>query len=65
MGKGNFPGILWLLPLFFGIAGGIVAALIASLKYQASWWELLAGGFIVNCISIVGLWLLLPTFLWI
>lgn len=45
MKKKKFPGALWLLPILLGIPGGIIASLIASLKYQASWWELLAVGF--------------------
>lgn len=45
---GKFPGVLWLLPICFGLVGGAIAGLIASLKYQASWWELVAGGLIIN-----------------
>jgi len=51
--KRRFPGVLWLLPILLGVTGGVVAALIASLKYQASWWELLAVGFIVNFLIVI------------
>ena len=44
----RFPASLWLLPLFFGILGGIAAALVADLKYKASWWELFLGGIIIS-----------------
>jgi len=44
----RFPGVLWLLPLFLGVVGGIIAALISALKYQASWWELLVVGIIMT-----------------
>jgi len=44
----SFPGTLWLLPIFFGFIGGIIAALIADIKYQASWWELLVAGILIN-----------------
>lgn len=46
--KRRFPGVLWLLPICFGLFGGVVAGLIASMKYQASWWELVVAGFIIN-----------------
>jgi len=42
--KHSFPGVLWLLPIFFGPFGGIIAALVSSMKYNASWWELLVVG---------------------
>lgn len=44
----RYPGVLWLLPLFLGVVGGIIAALISALKYQASWWELLVVGIIMT-----------------
>ena len=44
----KFPGVLWLLPIFFGLLGGIVAAMISSMKYQASWWELFTVGLIIT-----------------
>ncbi len=46
----RFPGVLWILPIFFGLIGGIIAALISGLKYQASWWELLLVGFLINVV---------------
>lgn len=48
------PGILWILPICFGIIGGTVAALIANLKYQASWWELFVVGAIVSFLAGIG-----------
>ena len=49
----SFPGALWLLPIFFGISGGIIAALIADMKYQASWWELLVLGIIISGVALL------------
>jgi hypothetical protein len=49
----NFPGTLWLLPIFFGILGGIVAALIASLKYESSWWELVFAGIAMTVVAVL------------
>jgi len=46
--KRRFPGVLWILPIIFGLLGGIVAALISSLKYQASWWELFVAGLLIT-----------------
>ena len=46
--KNRFPGILWLLPICFGVIGGTVAAFISSMKYQASWWELFVAGLLVS-----------------
>jgi len=51
--KNKFPGVLWLLPIFFGLLGGIVAAMISSMKYQASWWELATVGGIVTVLEIL------------
>ena len=49
--RNKFPGVLWLLPVFLGLFGGIIAALISNLKYQASWWELFAVGLAITFIS--------------
>ena len=51
--KNRFPGVLWLLPIFFGLLGGIVAAMISSMKYQASWWELATVGGIITVLQIL------------
>ncbi len=48
--KSRFPGVLWLLPIFFGVLGGTIAAMIASMKYQASWWELFVTGLIITAV---------------
>lgn len=56
--KKQFPGVLWLLPIMFGILGGFVAALISSLKYGASWWELFLAGSIVTFVLVTG-WMVL------
>jgi len=50
----RFPGVLWLLPICFGLVGGVIAALIASLKYQASWLELALVGLIVTVVAMFG-----------
>ena len=49
----RYPGVLWLLPIFFGFIGGIVASLISGLKYEASWWELLVVGIITQIFAII------------
>jgi len=54
--KPRFPMVLWLLPIFFGLFGGIVAALIANLKYQASWIELFIVGIVISFV-LGGLWI--------
>ena len=46
--KKRFPGVLWLLPILFGIIGGVVASLIASLKYEATWWPLFVVGLAIS-----------------
>ena len=56
----RFPGVLWILPICLGAVGGIVAALIASLKYQASWWELFTVGVIINLFPYIA-WVLIIT----
>ena len=58
--KKQFPGVLWLLPIMFGLLGGLTAALISGLKYKASWWELFLAGCIVTFVLTTGwvvLWL--------
>ena len=49
----RMSGVWWILPLFFGLMGGIISALVAGAR-GASWWPYLAGGIIVSF-----LWLLL------
>ena len=56
--KKGFPMVLWLLPIFFGLFGGIIAALISNLKYEASWIELFMVGLILQ-IGLALLWFLL------
>jgi len=53
--KRRFPGVLWLLPICFGLFGGVIAGLVASIKYQASWWELVVAGLLINlaCYAII------------
>jgi uncharacterized membrane protein len=47
----SFPGILWILPICFGVIGGVIAALISSLKYGAGWWGLFITGFIISAVT--------------
>ena len=60
--KKGFPGVLWILPVFFGLLGGVIAAMIASMRYGASWWELLLVGLLVQ-VGVVVLWLVLQALL--
>lgn len=46
----GFPGALWLLPIFLGIIGGIIASIIAGTVYHAKWWPLLVGGIMLTII---------------
>ena len=46
--KKKFPGVLWILPIFFGLIGGIISAVIAGAAFKASWWELLFAGIAMN-----------------
>lgn len=48
-----YPGVLWILPVLYGIVGGTVAALIAGMKYNANWWPLLLVGFAVTAFIIL------------
>ena len=58
--KTKYPGTLWLLPLLLGIFGGIAAALIADIKYHASWWELFVVGLIMSVLSFISLLVIAP-----
>ncbi len=50
--QNSYPGVLWLLPILFGIVGGTIAALIASMKYQAKWSSLFIVGLVITLIGI-------------
>ena len=63
--KTIFPGVLWILPILFGLIGGVIAGLIASLKYEASWWELVLVGFIINVLVVIGYILLFTSLLFL
>jgi hypothetical protein len=52
----NPPGIIWILPILFGLIGGGFAALIASLKYDAPWIRYVILGFLVS-IAVALIWL--------
>ncbi len=54
----NYPGVLWLLPIFFSLPGGIVASVIASMKYQARWGRLFVTGLIFTVLESIGYWYL-------
>ncbi len=45
------PGVIWLLPIVFGVIGGVVAALIVGIKYRNSWWQFLVVGIVLSVIS--------------
>jgi hypothetical protein len=44
----RFPYWYWLLPVFFLLIGGIVAAYLAHKKYHATWWDLPVLGLLVT-----------------
>ena len=46
---------LTLTSILFGLIGGIVAALIASIKYEASYWELCLVGILISASTLIGL----------
>lgn len=58
----GFPGSLWLFPIFFGLLGGIIASLIADMKYNAGWLELFIVGLILQLMYIAGMFLILVQF---
>lgn len=49
--RNRYPGVLWLLPIFFGILGGIIASMFASMKYKAGWVELITVGIIISILE--------------
>jgi hypothetical protein len=49
------PGVLWLLPIFMGFFGGIVASVIAGCAFRSRWWDLFIIGFLVQVVYIVGI----------
>ena len=51
------PGSLWLFPIFFGVFGGITAALIANMKYEACWWQYVIAGLLITSLPVIA-WLL-------
>lgn len=56
------PGSLFLLPIFFGLFGGIVAAIIADLR-GASWVGLFFIGLVVQILVALG-WALAYIYAW-
>ena len=57
----RFPNALYLLPIFFGIFGGIVAALIAAQKYKVKWWQLIAVGLLSSVLAYIVLAVVQPS----
>ena len=55
----GFPGVLWLLPIFFGVLGGIIAGMISSMKYNASWLELFLVGLILTVMALLFWWFII------
>lgn len=51
-GKG-FPKSLYLLPVFFGVIGGIIGALIVARIYKTKWWQMILVGIITSVIAYV------------
>lgn len=56
----RFPNALYLLPIFFGIFGGIVAALIAAQKYKVKWWQLIVLGLLSSALVYIVLAVVQP-----
>ena len=50
LGK-DAPGVLWILPIFLGLVGGVVASLIASIKYQPQGASYLVAGIVSSVIA--------------
>ena len=46
--RGKAPGLLWILPIGFGLLGGIIAALMVADRYTGSWWEYIIVGLITS-----------------
>jgi uncharacterized membrane protein YeaQ/YmgE (transglycosylase-associated protein family) len=49
----GFPKSLYLLPVCFGIIGGIIGALIAARVYKTKWWQIILVGIITSVIAYV------------
>ena len=46
--RGRAPGLLWILPIGFGLLGGIIAALMVADRYAGSWWEYIIVGILTS-----------------
>jgi hypothetical protein len=53
--NGRAPGGLWVLPIFLGIIGGVIAMIISNIAYHESGWQF----FIVSILVTVLLYFLL------
>jgi len=49
----GFPKSLYLLPVFFGVIGGIIGALIVARVYKTKWWQMILVGIITSVIAYV------------
>jgi hypothetical protein len=49
--KKGLPGSMYILPVFFGIIGGIIGALIAAKAYKTKWWPMLVVGLASSIVS--------------
>ena len=47
----GLPGSLYILPIFFGIIGGVIGALIAAKAYKTRWWPMLVVGIASSVVS--------------
>lgn len=59
-----YPSVLWILPIVYGLIGGIIAAMFASIKYHSPWGRLFLVGLIVQVI-VVAIILLLTYYMFI
>ena len=49
----GFPKSLYLLPVLFGVIGGIIGALIVARVYKTKWWQMILVGIITSVIAYV------------
>jgi hypothetical protein len=65
MEEGRAPGGLWVLPIFLGVVGGVIAMIISNIAYHKSGWEYLIISILITILAYLGLSLLfinlLPT----
>ena len=56
--RNTYPGVLWLLPILFGAAGGVVSAFIIGMAYRGDWFPHVVVGIAITFITVLAFGLL-------